>query len=422
MFKKITLKNGLRVITIPMQNTQAVTVLVLVKVGSKYEEKEVNGISHFLEHMFFKGTKRRPTTMDIAETLDKIGGNYNALTGEEETGYFAKVEASHFDLALDWVADIFLNSTLPPKEIKKEKRVIVEEINMYRDNPMIYVQILWSKLLYGDQPAGRNIAGTKSTVRAISRKDLLNYRRRHYTASNSLVCVAGNVEHNQAIKKVKEHFSKLKRGAKIIKPLVVERQTKPEVLCYFKQTDQSNLCLGVRAYNFFHPKKYALEVMATALGGMMSSRLFAEIRTKLGLAYYVYTEIDSNPDTGLLVTRAGVDNRNIDKAVQAILKEYKKISQEPLGLSEIKKAKDNIKGRLALSLESSDELAAFFSAQELLKNKILTPKQILKKIEQVKPKDVLEVARDIFQPQKLNLALLGPVKDKKRFENLLKEF
>ena len=193
MHKKTILKNGLRVITVPDRNTQAVTVLVLVKVGSKYESKEINGISHFLEHMFFKGTKKRPTQMEVAETLDRVGGEYNAFTSDEWTGYYAKVEASHFDLALDWVADIFLNSTLPQKEVKKEKGVIIEEINMYLDTPMIYVEELWKKLLYGDQPAGWSTAGSKSAVRTISREDLFDYRKKHYTAPNSLVCVAGNI-------------------------------------------------------------------------------------------------------------------------------------------------------------------------------------------------------------------------------------
>jgi predicted Zn-dependent peptidase len=422
MYKKIILKNGLRVITVPDKSTQAVTVLVLVKVGSKYERKEINGISHFLEHMFFKGTKKRATQMEIAEILDRVGGDYNAFTGEEYTGYYAKVEASHFDLALDWVADIFLNSTLPQKEVKKEKGVIIEEINMYLDNPMIYVQELWKELLYGDQPAGWNIAGTKSTVRAISRKELFDYRNKHYTAPNSLVCVAGKIDHQAVIRKVKKHFSGLNKGKTTKKPEVIEKQTKPKSLLHFKPTDQTHLCLGARGYNLFHPQRYAFQIMATVLGGMMSSRLFVKVREKLGLAYYISTMVESDPDTGFLLTRAGVDNKNIDKAVRAILGEYKRISEELIGSKEIKKAKDYIKGKMALSLEASDALASFYSGQELLKNEILTQKQIFKEIDKVQAKDILAVAQDIFQPRKLNLALIGPFKDKKRFENLLKEF
>jgi len=422
MYKKTILKNGLRVITVPDKNTQAVTVLALAKVGSKYESREISGISHFLEHMFFKGTKKRSTPMAVVETLDKIGGEYNAFTGEEYTGYYAKVESSHFDLALDWVSDIFLNSTLPAEEVKKEKGVIVEEINMYLDNPMFYVQTLWRKLLYGDQPAGWDIAGTKSTVKAISRKQLFDYREKHYTAPNSLICIAGKIDQTAVVKEVKKYFSRLRKGKKINKPSVVEKQNKPKSLIHFKATDQTHLCLGVRGYNLFHPQRYVFQLLATVLGGMMSSRLFMEVRERLGLAYYISTGVEIDPDTGFLITRAGVDNKNVDKAIQAILKEYKKISQELVNPKEIKKVKDYIKGKMALSLEASDALASFYSAQELLKNEILTPQEIFKEIDKVKAKDILSVAQDIFQPEKLNLALIGPFKDKKRFENLLKAF
>ncbi len=422
MYKKTILKNGLRIITVPDKNTQAVTVLALAKVGSKYENKEINGISHFLEHMFFKGTKKRPTPMAVVETLDKIGGEYNAFTGEEYTGYYAKVEASHFDLALDWVSDIFLNSTLPAEEVKKEKGVIKEEINMYLDNPMLYVQTLWRKLLYGDQPAGWDIAGTKSTVKAISRKQLFDYRKKYYTAPNSLICIAGKINQETAVKEVKKYFSRLSKGKKINKPSVVEKQNKPKSLVHFKATDQTHLCLGVRGYNLFHPQKYVFQFLAAVLGGMMSSRLFMEVRERLGLVYYISTGVESDPDTGFLITRAGVDNKNVDKAIRAILKEYKKISQELVNPKEIKKVKDYIKGKMALSLEASDALASFYSAQELLKSEILTPQEIFREIDKVKAEDILTVAQDIFQPEKLNLALIGPFKDKKRFENLLKTF
>ncbi|MBU1045657.1 insulinase family protein [Patescibacteria group bacterium] len=422
MYQKTVLKNRLRIITVPDNNTQAVTVLLLVKTGSKYEVKETNGISHFLEHMLFKGTKKRPTSTDVAEALDKVGGNYNAFTSEEYTGYFAKVEASHFDLALDWVADIYLNSLLPEKEMKKEKGVIVEEINMYHDNPMMHIVNLWKKLLYGDQPAGWSVAGEKLSVKGITRGELLSYWRRHYTASNSLICVAGNFAGATAKKKIREYFSKLSKGIIPSKPKVIENQKKPNSLIYFKKTDQTHLCLGVRAYNLFHPKRYALELLAVILGGMMSSRLFIEVREKLGLAYYIVTLPESDPDTGFLLTRAGVDNKNVDKAIRAILGEYRKMKEKTVAPAELQKAKDYTKGKMALALEASDALASFYGGQELLENKILSQKQVFREIDKIKPKDILEVAQDIFQPQKLNLALLGPFKDKKIFENLLKEF
>lgn len=420
MFKKIVLPSGLRIITVPQKSSQSATVLILVGTGSKYEEKEISGISHFLEHMFFKGTKKRPDKLTIAETLDEVGGIYNAFTGEDCTGYFAKVASSHTELALDWVSDIFLNSLLPGKDMAKEKGVITEEINMVQDNPMAYVEVLWTKLLYGDQPAGWDIAGTKETVRAMNRQKLASYMRKQYVASNTLVCLSGNIEGGRLVKKVKEYFAKIKKTAPSPKPKVIERQTRPELLLHYKETDQSHLCLGVRGFNVFHPQRYSQEILGVILGGMMSSRLFMEIREKLGLAYYVRASVDANPDTGFLAARAGVDNQNIEKAITTILKEFKKISQQKVPAQELKKAKEFIKGKMALLLEASDDLASFYASQELLEKKILTPKEIYGKIDQVSSQDLLAAARSIFHPAKLNLALVGPFKDKEKFAKLLK--
>lgn len=420
MFKKTTLKNGLRIITVPQKGTQAVTVLVLVGTGSKYENKEIKGISHFLEHMFFKGTKKRSDKLEIAETLDKIGGIYNAFTGEEYTGYYAKVSALHTELALDWVSDIFLDSLLPEKEIKKEKGIIIEEINMHRDIPLNYVQILWNRLLYGDQPAGWDIAGTKESVMKVNRQKLFNYMKSQYVASNTICCVAGKIDELLAIKKVKKYFSKISTIKPFKKPKVIERQIRPECLLDSRKTDQTHLCLGVRAYNIFHPQKYSQALIAVILGGMMSSRLFMEVREKLGIAYYIKTSSESDSDTGYLVTQAGVDNKNVDKAVLTILKEYRKISQIKISSKELKKAKEYIKGKTALELESSDAKASFYAGQELLEKKILTPEEVFKKIDKVSLNDILRVAKDIFQRKKLNLALIGPFKDKEKFEKLLK--
>lgn len=420
MYKKTTLKNGLRIITVPQKGTQAVTILVLVGTGSKYERKEISGISHFLEHMYFKGTKKRPSTIAVSETLDKIGGIYNAFTSEDFTGYFAKVSASQFEIALDWVSDIYLNSLLPKKEIKKERGVIIEEINMFLDTPMMYIGELWKKILYGDQPAGWDIAGTKKSVTEISREQILNYMQSQYVAKNTIICVAGKISPTKTINKIKNYFSKIRTNEPKAKFPVVERQDGPGLLLSAKETDQTHLALGVRTYNLFHPYRYTLELLEIILGGMMSSRLFIEIREKLGIAYYIKTSADSNPDTGYLVTQAGVDNKKIDKAIVTILKEYKKISQKKISSSELKKIKENLKGKLALTLESSDAKAVFYAGQELLEKKILTPKDIFVKIDKITASDILKVAKDIFRPERLNLALIGPFKDKEKFKKLLK--
>jgi len=419
MFKKTILKNGLRIITVPQKNTQAVTVLVLVGTGSKYEKKEISGLSHFLEHMYFKGTKKRPSTLAVAETLDKVGGIYNAFTGGEYTGYFAKVSASHFELALEWVSDIFLNSTLPEKEIEKEKGVIIEEINMRYDHPMEYVQTLWMKLLYGDQPAGWEISGTKESVAGLSRQLLVDYMNTQYVASNTIISIAGNIKEDFVLEKVKRYFSKIKTTRPMRKPEVRERQEKPNLLLETRQTDQTHLCLGVRAFNLFSAQRYAQELAAVILGGMMSSRLFEEIRSKLGIAYYISSSSEANPDSGFLFSQAGFDTKQVEKGISTILKEYQKISQKKVPLKELKKVKDYLKGKTTLLLESSDAQASFYAGQELLEKEILTLEEIFAKIDQMSPQDILKLAKEIFRPEKLNLALIGPLEDRNKLQRLL---
>jgi len=430
MYKKITLKNGLRIITVPQQNSQAATILVLVGTGSKYETKETKGISHFLEHLYFKGTKKNPSALAVAEILDKLGGIYNAFTAEEYTGYYAKVAAVHFETALDWVSDIYLNSLLPEKEIKKERGVIIEEINMYSDTPMLYIGELWKNLLYGDQPAGWDIAGTKETVGRIARKQISDYMKSQYVASNTIVCAAGNIS-SSVVDQIKNRFSGIRPGKARLKQLVIDaavgqaakavgRQTKPAVLVFPKNTDQTHLALGVRSFNVFHPQRFSQEILGIILGGMMSSRLFVEIREKLGLAYYVKTEVEGNPDTGFLMTRAGIDNQRVEKAIKAILKEYRKISQRKISLAELKKAKENFKGKLALYLESSDAKTSFYAGQEMLEGKILSPEEVFRRIDKITANDILKVAKEVFKPAGLNLALIGPFEKEEKFQKLLK--
>ena len=419
-FKRTTFKNGLRLLTIPQKSTRTATILVLVGTGSKNETKEISGISHFLEHMFFKGTKKRPTPLAIVEPLDTIGGMYNAFTGEEYTGYFAKVDIDHFNLALEWVVDIYLNSLLPSKEIQKEKGVVIEELNMHRDSPMSRVGVLWSKLLYGDQPAGWDIVGTKETVLGLKREDLITYIKSQYVASNTLVCVAGNVSPSDVERKVRKLFSSIHEGNFQKSEEVVERQTMPEVLLEYRKTDQTHIALGSRGYSLAHPKRYVQLLLDKILGGMSSSRIWVEVREKLGLAYYVSTVSHQDTDTGYLMTRAGIKNDGVERAIQTILREYKKISQKQISQKELQRAKDNMKGELALELEASDAKAFFYSLQELLQHRVLTIDEVYDKIDKVKVQDIQKVSKDIFQPEKLNLVVLGPFRDKAKFQKLLK--
>ncbi len=419
--KKKILENGLRVVTIPLKNTKVATVFVLVKTGSKHEEKDISGISHFLEHMLFKGTKRRPSPLKIAEDLDKVGGLYNAFTGEEYTGYYAKVNASKMGLAVDWVSDIYLNSSLPKNEVEKEKGVIKEEINMRFDNPMSHCQLLFNKLLYGEQPAGRDIAGTKETVSSMDRKDLLSYMDSQYVSESTVVVVAGNIKEKEAREEVERAFSGIKKGKAKESFPVIEKQKEPKVLNFKKSTDQTHMALGVRGFGIFHPHRYTQEVIAAVLGGMMSSRLFIKIRDKMGLAYYIRTTAEDNPDTGFLVTQAGVDNEKAKSAVEAILEEYRRIRDRKVSAEELKKAKEHLKGKTAILLESSDALAYFHGTSEILEGRSYKLEDIFALIDEVTAEDVKKASFEMFNPEKLNLSLVGP-HNKKEFEEILNNF
>ncbi|MDD4990237.1 MAG: pitrilysin family protein [Candidatus Pacebacteria bacterium] len=418
-YKKITLNNGLRIMLVPNKNTQAVTVLVVVGAGSKYETKQNNGISHFVEHMFFKGTKKRHNTLAISETLDRVGGFYNAFTSKEYTGYFAKVDVKHSDLALDWVSDIFLNSKIDPKEIEKERGVIIEELNMYLDTPVRHIRDLFEGLLYGDQPAGWEIVGTKENLKKIQRNNFIDYIKNHYSSNNTIVCISGNFSQEKIIQDVKRKFKAINKKQPQIKIKVVENQKLPQVNAKFKETDQTHFCLGVRGFDLFSPKIYAQEVLATILGGNMSSRLFIKVREKSGLAYYVKTDAESFTDSGYLVTQAGIPHTALKKAIKMILREYRALKHKAVSQSELQKAKDYLKGNLTLSLESSDALASFYAGQELLTNKILTLKDECAKIDKVKAKDVQKIAQEIFQEKNLNLSVIGPHKNESSLGKLL---
>jgi len=414
-YQKFIFKSGLRLVTVPIKNTQAVTVLVLVGAGSKYETKEKNGISHFLEHMFFKGTKKRQNTAKLIEPLDKIGGEYNAFTGQEATGYWAKVSFQHLDVALDWVSDIFLNSKFDVEEIEREKNVVIEEINMYLDEPRRYVNDLWDKLLYGDQPAGWLVIGEKRTVSQIQREDIFNYLSDHYSAKNTVICLAGNIGN---IEKLKKRIGQLFATVNIKNPKprqrVVFNQRKPEVLIHYKKTDQTHLCLGVRGYNLFHPDRYVLRVINALLGGGMSSRMWIAIRERKGLAYYVSVYSHEDLDAGFLVTQAGVNNQKLEESIKEILHQFVLIRDKKISSKELKKVKDFIMGSAVLNMESSDAQASFYAHQELMENRILTLDQIFAKIKAVDKEDILRVAKNIFQPEKLNLALIGPFREKEK--------
>ena len=412
--------SGLRLISIPMEGTRTATVLVLVGTGSKYETKNINGISHFLEHMMFKGTTNRPDKMDIAKELDGIGAQYNAFTGKEYTGYYAKASMDKLDTIMDVVFDIFLNSKLAQEDIDTERGVIVEELNMYRDMPQRYVGDLFEKLLYGDQPAGWEIVGEKETVMSLEREQFVNYFNSHYIAKNTIIAVAGNVDPEIVKKKANEYFSTIRDGNLVTKLPVVEKQSGPALLVHYKKTDQTHFHLGFRSCNMFDNRKYALGVLGTVLGGGMSSRLFEEVRDKRGLAYYIGADNDTATDAGYFMVRAGVNNKKVYEAIKVVMDEIRKIKDGGITAEEFQRAKDNISGSMALGLEHSDAVANAYAGPILFENKVLTPEEELGKIKKVTLEEVHQVAQEIFDDKKLNLALIGPFKDPEPFKNILK--
>lgn len=414
-----TFDSGLRLVVVPMPATKTATVLVLCGTGSKYETKDINGISHFLEHMMFKGTSKRPDKLQIARELEGIGANFNAFTGKEYTGYYAKASAAKLDKISDVVFDIFLNSRLAAEDIDMERGVIIEEINMYRDLPQRYIGDLFERLLYGDQPAGWEIAGEKETIVSLKRDQFVHYFNSHYIASNTIVAVAGNVDPQAVKKSTEEYFKDIRKAEKISKLPVVEAQTAPQALVHYKKTDQSHFIMGFRAYDMFDERKYAASVLALVLGGGMSSRLFQEVRDKRGLAYYVGADSENNTDTGVFGASAGVNNDKATEAVKVILDEFAKIKEKGITKEELQHAKDQIEGSMAISLENSMAVAQSYAWPVLFENKVLTPEEELDKIKGVTLEDIHNVAKDVFDNKKLNFAIIGPFEDEDKFKKII---
>ncbi|KKS97665.1 MAG: peptidase M16 domain-containing protein [Candidatus Gottesmanbacteria bacterium GW2011_GWA2_43_14] len=419
VYDKETLKNGLRLLTIPMPGVASVTLLLMVGAGSRYEEKEINGLSHFLEHMAFKGTKKRPTALDIATLIDGIGGEFNAFTSKDHTGYYIKAASKHLPLVFDVLSDMMLHSKFDPAEIEREKGVIIEEINMYEDMPIRKISDLYENLLYGNTKLGRDIAGIPDVIRSIKRDDFLSYLNRFYSPANTIVTVSGGIDGD--LREMTAKYLGLWQNKKTERPEKAgDEQKKPALLLRHKDTQQAHLCIGVRSYSLTNPDRYKLGLLTNILGGGMSSRLFIEVRERRGLAYYVRSSNEMYTDVGNFVTQAGVDTKRIDDAIKVILGEFSRIREEPIKAEELKKAKENLKGKLILDLEDSRNVAGLFASAELLEDKVRTPEEIMKNVDKVTAEEVMETARNIFKEQTLNLAIIGPYKEEERFKKLLK--
>lgn len=415
-FTKSTLPSGLRIITVPMADNPSVTVLVMVEAGSKYETKEISGLSHFLEHMIFKGSAKRPKAIDISRELDSIGAHYNAFTTQEFTGYYAKADTRHFDKILDVVSDMYLNPLFDSKEIEKEKGVIIEEIRMYQDLPQQHVQDVFMDLLYGDQPAGWNVAGTEANVRSFNRQNFLDYRRKHYVAGATTVVAAGSFDEKKITGLIEKAFSAVPDRTKSGKLAIKEAQNKAQIKTQFKETDQTHLVIGARTFSIFDERMPTMQVLSTILGRGMSSRLFAKMRDDLGICYYIRTEPNIFTDHGVLTISAGVDNARVEEAIKGILAECERLKTEPVGEAEMKKVKDYIAGTTMLELETSDARAEFCGFQEIMKKNVELPEAITAKINAVTAADVQKLAQEIFVNAGLNMAIVGRFKDVEVFK------
>ncbi|RLC35111.1 MAG: hypothetical protein DRZ76_00995 [Candidatus Nealsonbacteria bacterium] len=407
------LSNGLTVILAPIEGRKTVCEMFAVRAGWKYEWPEIYGLSHFIEHMMFRGTKKRPSGEKITGEIESRGGEINAGTNDEYTVYVVKIAGRFINIAHDVISDMILNSKLESAKIKIEKGPILEERSMSLDNAVAYLQnILWPKLLYGDQPVAQMGLGTEETITKMKRKQFLDYIDGLYVAPNSAVIVTGQIENpREVIDDLESYYGKLSsREPTIHKPPVIEKQRRPRISFKHWKIEQTHVLLGVRGYSIFHPDRYALKVLEKILGGGMSSRMFIEVREKRGLAYVVSSGIDFQTDTGWFVTYAGLNSKRIAEGLEVMMEQYRRLADEKISPRELKDAQDSIIGSQEMELENADNLASFIAEQFLLKNEIETPEERTEKFKAVSADDVQRVVQDICQNKKLNLAIVGPYK------------
>ncbi|HAL61474.1 MAG TPA: insulinase family protein [Chloroflexi bacterium] len=418
--EKTTLDNGLRILSLGMPHTCAVSIGFFIGVGSRFEDGEENGISHFLEHMLFKGTEKRPTAREIAVTIEGVGGAINATTGRELTTYWVKVPQGHLALAIDLLVDMLQCSKLEEEEIERERRVIIEEINMMLDFPADWVHLLLNQLVWPGHPLGRDVTGTKESVSKIDRERMFRYLARHYHPANTVVSVAGRIEHEEVVEELSLALEAWPRKEREAYLPVEEAQREPRVCLGYRETEQAHLALSLQGIPRSHPDRFNLQLLNTVLGQGMSSRLFLEVREKRGLAYSISSYVNYLHDTGRLGVFAGVDPRRIEAALEAILGELDRLRGEPVPAEELKKAKEFMKGRLLLQMEDSFAVASWLGRQEILEDRVLTVDEVLAAIDAVTAEDIQRVASERFREESLNLAVVGPFQEEERVRSLLR--
>jgi predicted Zn-dependent peptidase len=419
LYKKVTLDNGLRLVTAVMPHTRSVSISFFIGAGSRYEDDKHAGISHFIEHMLFKGTKKRPTSVAVCTPIEGVGGIVNAGTDKELTIFWCKIAQTHFDSALDVLVDILLNSLFDPAEIEKERQVIIEEINMSLDSPAQRVSMLLDELLWPGHALGRDVAGTKDSVAAISREMMLDYLAQRYRPGNAVLAIAGDIKHREVAATVRRAMAGWPKGQPHHTYFPFQEKIGRRVLIEKRDTEQTQLCLALPGLSIVHPERFKMDLLNIILGEGMSSRLFTVIRDKLGLAYSIQSYAEHLLDTGAFTIAAGVDNKNLRVAVKAILEELARL-KEIIPETELAKAKELFKGRILLRMEDSRSVAGWIGGQEILMGEILTVDEVIAIVEAITAGELQKLAEDLLVGEKLRLAVVGPFSPEEPLEDLLK--
>ncbi|MFA5145465.1 MAG: pitrilysin family protein [Candidatus Omnitrophota bacterium] len=409
-YKNTILDNGLKIIAHDMPDRLSLALGIWIKAGGRYESDKVKGISHFLEHLLFKGTKKY-SCRKLKESIEGLGGALNGFTSEELTCYLVKIPASHWELASDVLSDMVINPSLPGSEVEKEKAVILEEIKMYRDQPASYVYELLDELLWPGQPLGAPIIGTAGSVTKLTRQDLSSFKQEYYTPGNIVISAAGRLDFDKLVKKTAKCFSGQRKQGINTFSKVKEEQAVPQLKVFHKDTEQTHMALGFHAFKRGHPLRHALGILHVILGANMSSRLFEELREKRGMAYEIGTMVKRYQDTGAFIVHAGIDNRKAPEAIKLILKELQKCKYEPVTTDAFKRAKEFYIGQLMLALEDTLDHMLWIGETTAALDKAYSLEDIIKEVNRIKREDVKEVAKRVFKKENLNLALIGPLEN-----------
>ncbi len=419
MYQKTTLDNGLRVISATMPHTRSVSIGFFISTGSRYEAETEAGVSHFVEYLLFRGTQKRAAVGEISEAIEGVGGILNGGTDKELTAYWCKVAQPHLALALDVLSDMLLHSKFDTQDIEKERQVIIEEINRSKDSPSQQVNMLIDELLWPGHPLGRDIAGSKESVAAIARDRMLDYLATHYQPNNTVVAVAGNIQHEEVVTAVSQVLGGWINRQPQSGYLTYEEQVARRVHLETRDTKQAHLCLALPGLSLFHPKRFTLDLLNVILGEGMSSRLFVEIRDKLGLAYDIHSYIEHFLDSGSMTIYAGVESQNLSTAVKAILEQLHRLA-ELVPESELSRAKEQSKGRLLLRMEDSHSVAGWMGGQEILTGRILSVDQVVSIIEAITADELKQLAQELLVGSRLRLAVVGPIANDEPLGELLK--